>query len=153
MEARPSDDATVSALDPKLVDSDGTEMTGVAADLYHALIISCQGKALKVVLTNKEGERFEAWREWVNTYQPRSKASVVGKLAEIFRTTFKGDLLDAITSIEGTVMIWEAQSHETINDSLKHRLRHCWYGPEQLEGTTLIQCQRVRELVKLRQGG
>ena len=118
MEARLSDDGTVSALDLELVDWEGTELTRVATEFYHALILFYGGKARKVVLTNTEGEAFEGWRTLVKKYQPSSKASEVGKLAEIFRTTFKGDLLDAITSIEGTVMIWEAQSHETISDSL-----------------------------------
>ena len=68
---------------------------------------------LKVVLTNKEGEAL------VNKYDPTSKASVVGKLAKILRTSFGGDLLDAITSFETKVMIYEAQSHETISDSSK----------------------------------
>ena len=57
---------------------------------------------MEIVLTNKEGEGFEAWRALVNKYESTSKASVVGKLAEILRTPFDG-----------------AQSHETISDSLK----------------------------------
>ena len=55
----------------------------------------------------------------VNKYEPRSKASVVGKLAEILRTPFGGDLLDAITTVERKIMVSEAQSRETISDSLK----------------------------------
>ena len=72
---------------------------------------------MKVVLTNKEGEGFEAWRALVNKYEPTSKASVVGKLTEILRTPF--DLLDALTTFERKIMIYEAQSRETISDSLK----------------------------------
>ena len=34
-------------------------MKNVATDFYHAQILFCKGKALKVVLTNKEGERFD----------------------------------------------------------------------------------------------
>ena len=71
-------------------------------------------------MTNKEGEGFEAWRALVNKYEPTSKASVVGKLAEILRTPFEGDLLDAITTFERKVMIYEVQSRETISDSLKN---------------------------------
>ena len=48
-----------------------------------------------------------------------SKVSVVGKLAEILRTPFDGDLLDALTTSERKIMIYEAQSRETISDSLK----------------------------------
>ena len=59
-----------------------------------------QRKALKIVLGNKEGEGFEAWQALVNKYEPTSKASVVGKLAEILRTPFDGDLLDALTTFE-----------------------------------------------------
>ena len=50
-------------------------------------------------------------------------ASTVGKLAEILRTPFDGDLLDALTTFERKIMIYEAQSvenlRETISDSLK----------------------------------
>ena len=74
---------------------------------------------MKIVLTNKEGEGFEAWRALVNKHEPTSKASVVGKLAEILRTPFDGDLLDAITTFERKIMIYEAQSRETISDFLK----------------------------------
>ena len=52
------------------------------------------------------------------TSTSRSKASVVGKLADILRTPFDGDLLDAITTFERKIMIHEAQSRETISDSL-----------------------------------
>ena len=72
-----------------------------------------------MVLTNKGGEGFEAWRGLLNTYEPTSKASVVGKLAEILRTPFEGDLLDAVAPFERNIMIYEAQSHEAIIDSLK----------------------------------
>ena len=44
---------------------------------------------------------------------------MVGKLAEILRTPFDGDLLDTITTFERKIMIYEAQSRETISDSLK----------------------------------
>ena len=37
------------------------ELKSVAADFYHALILFCKGKALNIVLTDKEGEGFEAW--------------------------------------------------------------------------------------------
>ena len=75
---------------PARLFGDISELKGVAADFYHALILFCKGKALKIVLTNKEGEGFEAWRALVNKYEPTSKASVVGKLAEILRTPFDG---------------------------------------------------------------
>ena len=52
-------------------------------------------------------------------YEPTSDESVVGKLAEILRTPFEGDFLDAITTFERKVMIYEAHSRETISDSLK----------------------------------
>ena len=44
---------------------------------------------------------------------------MVGKLAEILRTPFDGDLFDAITTFERKIMIYETQSRETISDSLK----------------------------------
>ena len=74
---------------------------------------------MKIVLTNKKGEGCEAWRALVNKYEPTSKASVVGKLAEIWRTPFDGDLFDAITTLERKIMICEAQSRETVSDSVK----------------------------------
>ena len=61
VEARPGDEAGVTELDLRLDDWASAELKSVAAD-YHALILFCKGKALKMVLTNKEGEGFEAWR-------------------------------------------------------------------------------------------
>ena len=118
-EARPGDEATLAELDLRFEDWASAELKSVAADFYHALILFCKGKALKIVLTNKEGEGFEAWRALVNKYEPTSKASVVGKLAKILRTPFDGDLFDALTTFETRIMIYEAQSRETISDSLK----------------------------------
>ena len=119
MEARLGHEATVAELDIRLEDWASAELKSVAADFYHALILFRKGKALKIVLTNKEGEGFEAWRALVNKYEPTSKPSVVGKLAEILRTPFDGDLLDALTTFERKIMIYEAQSRETNSHSLK----------------------------------
>ena len=119
VEARPGDEAIVADLDLQLEEWASAELKSVAADFYHALILFCTGKALKIVLTNKEGEGFEAWRALVNKYEPTSKASVVGKLAEILRTPSDGDFLDSNTTFERKIMIYEAQSRETISDSLK----------------------------------
>ena len=105
MEARPGDEAIVADLDVRLEEWALAELTSVAADFYHALILFCKGNSLNIVLTNKEGEGFEAWRELVNKYEPTSKASVVGKLAENLRTPFDGDLLGAITTFERKIMI------------------------------------------------
>ena len=100
VEARPGDEATGTELDLRHDDWASAQLKSVAADFYHALILFCKGKTLKVVLTNNEGEGFEAWRALVNNYEPTSNASVVGKLAGILRTPFDGDLLDAITTLE-----------------------------------------------------
>ena len=100
VEARLGDEATVTELDLRLEEWASAELKSVAADFYHSLILFCKWKALKIVLTNKEGEGFEAWRALVNKYEPTSKASVDGKLAEILRTPFDSDLLDAITTFE-----------------------------------------------------
>ena len=62
---------------------------------------------------SRRGER------WSTSTESTSKASVVGKLAEILRTPFEGDLLDAIAVFEREVMSYDAQSRETISDSLK----------------------------------
>ena len=98
----------------KLEDWASAELKSVAADFHHALIVFCKSKALKVVLTKKEGEGFEARPALVNKYKPTSRASVVGKLAEILRTPSEGDLLDATTTFERKIMIYEAQSRATI---------------------------------------
>ena len=53
-------------------------MVGGSARVHECIV------ALKIVLTNQEGEQFEAWQALVNKYEPTSKASLVGKLAEMF---------------------------------------------------------------------
>ena len=50
-------------------------------------------------------------------YDPTSKVSVVGKLAEILRPPFDGHFLDALTTVERKIMIDEAQRREMISDS------------------------------------
>ena len=114
VEARPSDEAILSELDIKFARLGRCTEKRLRLTFYHALILFCKGKALKVVLTNKEGEGLEAWRSLVNKYEPPSKASVVGKLVEILLNPLMGDLLGAITIFERRVMIYEAQRHETI---------------------------------------
>ena len=109
----------MAELDLRLEEWRSAELKRIAADFYHELILFCKAKALNIVLTNKEGEGFEGWRASVNKYEPTSKATVVGKLAELLRTPFEGDLLGAITTFERKVMIYEAQSRETISNCLK----------------------------------
>ena len=58
VEARPGDEATVAELDIRLEDWASAELKSVAADFYHALILFCKGKALKIVLTNKRRRRI-----------------------------------------------------------------------------------------------
>ena len=116
--ARSGEEAAVTGLDLKLEDWASVELKSVAADFYHALILFCKGKALEVVLTNKDGEGFEAWRV---KYEPTSKASVVGKLVEIRCTPFEGDLLDAIAT-ERTIMIYETQISGMGQRSMKEHL-------------------------------
>ena len=70
-------------------------------------------------------------RALVEKYEPTSKASVVGTLAEVLRTLVDGDLFDAFTNFEREIMIYEARSRETISDSREHWLRHCRCAPEQ----------------------
>ena len=146
VQARPGDEATLTELDLRLEDWASAELKSIAADFNHALIFFCKRNALKIVLTNKEGEGFEAWRALVNKYEPTSKASVVGKLVEILRTPFDGDFLDALTTFERKIMIYEVQSRETISDSLKLVARHCWNGPEQYERTSYNERHEMRQL-------
>ena len=75
----------MTEFNPKLGDWASAELKSVTTDFYHALILFCRSKALKVTLSNKEGEGFEARRALVNKYEPTKKASVVGKLTELLR--------------------------------------------------------------------
>ena len=47
------------------------------------------------------------------------RAQVPRSLAEILRTPLEGDLLNAVATFVRKIMIYEAQSHEAISDSLK----------------------------------
>ena len=71
---------------------------------------------LKMVLTNKATKEKGALVN-MYMYEPNIKVSVVGKLAEILRTPFDGDFLDALTTVERKIMIDEAQRREMISDS------------------------------------
>ena len=97
-------------------------------------------------MTNKEGEGFEAWRALVIKYEPTSKARMVGKLVEILRTPFDGDLLDARTTFERKIMNYEAQSRETISDSLKIGCVIAGMEPEPHERTSFDERHEMRQL-------
>ena len=59
VEARPGDEAIVTELDLRLEEWASAELKSVAADFYHARVLFCKEKALKLVLTNKEpGEHW-----------------------------------------------------------------------------------------------
>ena len=144
VEARPGDEATVAELDLRLEEWASAELKSVATDFCHALILFCKGKALKIVLTNNEGEGFEVWRALVSKYQPTSKASVVGKLAEILRTPFDGDLLDALTTFREEDH--DLRGSETISGSLKICCVIALCGPEQHERTSFDERHEMRQL-------
>ena len=58
MEARPGDEATVTELDLRLDEWASAELKSVAADFYHALILFCKGKALKIAPNNSQETSF-----------------------------------------------------------------------------------------------
>ena len=95
----------------------GAELKCVAADFYHALILFFKGKALKIV--SKKEKDLRLGEHWSTSTRRPAKRVWLGKLAEILRTPFDGDFLDALAACERKIMIYEAQSRETINDSLK----------------------------------
>ena len=107
--------------DLKLEDWASAELKSVAADFCHA----------------------------VNKYEPTRKASVVGKLAEILRTPFESDLLDAITTCQRMVKVtvYEAQSRETVCDSLKIGCLIAGMGQSSMREHLLLSAT-VRQLVK-----
>ena len=81
---------------------------------------------------------------------------MVGDLAEILRTLFEGHLLDAITTFERKIMIYEAQSHKTFSDSLKIGCVIAGMGQSNMREHLLLsatQCDNwsnfVREVVAL----
>ena len=89
-------------------------------------------------LERSEGDGCEAWRALVNKCEPTGKASVVGKLAEILRTPFEGDLLDAITTFERNHH--DLPSPEPRNDQrlFENRLCHCWNGQSSIKEYLLL---------------
>ena len=78
----------------------------------------------------------------VNKYEPTDKTSVVGKLKEILRTPFEGDLLDANTTFKRKVMIDEVQSCETISDFLKIGCVHRWNGQSSMREHLLLRATK-----------
>ena len=78
--------------------------------------------------------------------QVRADQQSTWKLAEMLRTPIDGDLLDALTTFERKIMIYEAQSRETISDSLKIGCVIAVMGQEQYEGTSFDERHEVRQL-------
>ena len=56
-----------------------------AMQLYHALISTCTGLALRLVRKAGDGEGFEAWRLLLNRFDPINKQSVVMSLIRALR--------------------------------------------------------------------
>ena len=78
---------------------------------------------------------------------------MVGKLAEILRTPFDGDLLDAdaITTFERKIMIYEAQSRETISGFLRVGCVIAGMGQNSMREHLLFnECHKMRQLDKFR---
>ena len=71
---------------------------------------------------------------------------MVGKLAEILRTPFDGDFLDALTTFERKIMIYEAQSRETISDSLKIGCVIAGMGQNSMKRTSFDERHSMRQL-------
>ena len=86
----------------------------------------------------------------VNKYPPTSKASAVGKLAEILRTPFEADFLDAITTFERKIKIYDAQSREAMSDFLKIGCVIAEMGHSSMKEHSFAVCHQVRQLVILR---
>ena len=100
VEARPGEEATVTELDLRVEDWASAELKSVAADFYHALILFGKFQVAERYPGQQQRVKDSRLGERQSTiYAPTGKASVVGKLADILRTPFEGDLLDAIIRI------------------------------------------------------
>ena len=146
VEARSGEEATVAELDLKLEDWGSAELRSVVADFCHALILFCNGKALKIVLTNKEGEGFVAWRALVNKYEPTSKASVVGSQRFCARRLTETPLMPS------SLLIYEVQSRETISDTLKIGCVIAGMDQSSMRETPFAECHQMRQLDEVRSG-
>ena len=80
-----------------------------------------------------------------------SRTAMVGKLAEIPRTPFDGDLLDAITTFWRKIMIFEAQSRETISDSLKIGCVNAGMGQNSMREHLLMSATKCSSTYFVRQ--
>ena len=48
-----------------------------ASQLYHALVSTCEGLALRLVKKAGDGEGFEAWRQLLARYDPPSQRRLI----------------------------------------------------------------------------
>ena len=81
-----------------------------------------RGRSQRLVLKASElGRRgLEAYRLLLRRYEPISTATTVPKLADTPATTYRVDLLDALTDFERRVTFWEHDAKEALIDLIKN---------------------------------
>ena len=90
-----------------------------STELYHLLLHTCTQTALDRVVNAGPSEGLRAWQLLVERFDPRLRSRAAGQLLALLQFDFGGDALAKMESFERAVLMYEANSGETVPESLR----------------------------------
>ena len=120
----------MTELDLRLVDWASAELKSVAADFLSKDLRPCE--------------------HWSTSTSRPAKRVWSGSWQRFCAQPLDSDLLDSITTFERKIMIYEAQSRETISDSLNIGCVIAGLGQNRMREHLLMSATKIRQLDKFR---
>ena len=140
---------------PILMDGEGEDAKTASRTLFHLLVQTTEGKALKLLRACPRNNGAEAWRLLKSEYEPAIAGRFAAVLQSLLSPTFapNRDFLEQLTEWETAVTKWEMQSGETLSASIKVAviLKHAPPRLREVVRVLQIDCRdypKLREVLK-----
>ena len=119
--------------------------------LYHLLIMTCQGSALNRVVNSGQSQGLKAWRSLTQFYDPNSKPRKVALLMELLSFSFEGDLTSRIESYERELQRYHSLSGRDLDEDVKVGIVLKQLPPGSLKDHLVLNADKFDTWAKVRE--
>ena len=109
-----------ATMTPRFNSTIAPEDAARSEELYYVLATNLKNPsaALKKIQSVKEGEGFEAWRQFLLEYEPLDHGRFGATLDGILARRYVDPLLQSLESSEMMIMTYESQSGEKVTETI-----------------------------------
>ena len=99
--------------------SENVEEATMQRELFHMLVMLCQGRALTELQRSPSQNGLEAWRRLCAKYEPLERGRALGLLTGCLNPVFGADLIESLNSWEQLVKRYEDASGEGLPSGIR----------------------------------